>query len=240
MAIELDKFKQEIYTYVESRMSFIAPNLSVIVGASTAAKLMGVAGGLSNLAKMPACNIHVLGSQRRTLAGFSNTAIMPHSGFVHGSDIVQNTPADLKRKAARLVAAKCAIAARVDGFHECADGSVGESMREDIERKLDKLQEPPPVKPLPAPIDQAHKKRGGRRVRKMKERYAITEFRKQANRMNFGEIEEDAYQDDLGFSLGQVGKAGTGRIRAPQIDEKTKVRISKTLQDVFSRMCNGN
>lgn len=233
MAIELDNFKQEIYAYVESRMSFIAPNLSVIVGASTAAKLMGVAGGLSNLAKMPACNIQVLGSQRKTLAGFSTTAIMPHTGFVYSSDIVQNTPADLRRKAARLVASKCAIAARVDGFHESVDGAVGHSLREDIERKLDKLQEPPPVKqvkPLPAPIDQPHKKRGGRRVRKMKERYAITEFRKQANRMNFGEIEEDAYQDDLGFSLGQVGKAGTGRIRAPQIDEKTKVRISKTLQ----------
>lgn len=40
-AIELDNFKQEIYAYVESRMSFIAPNISVIVGASTAAKLMG-------------------------------------------------------------------------------------------------------------------------------------------------------------------------------------------------------
>ncbi|GBO23916.1 U4/U6 small nuclear ribonucleoprotein Prp31, partial [Araneus ventricosus] len=93
MAIELDNYKQEIYNYVESRMSFIAPNLSIIVGASTAAKLMGVAGGLSHLAKMPACNIQVLGSQRRTLAGFSTTAIMPHTGFVYSSDIVQNTPA---------------------------------------------------------------------------------------------------------------------------------------------------
>lgn len=27
-----------------------------------------------------------------------------------------------------------------------------------------------------------------------------------------------------------MGKTGTGRIRLPQIDEKTKVRISKTLQ----------
>lgn len=233
MAIELNNFKLEIYTYVESRMSFIAPNLSVVVGASIAAKLMGVAGGLTNLSKMPACNILVLGSQRKTLTGFSTTAIMPHTGFVYSCDIVQNTPADLRRKAARLVAAKCAIVSRVDSFHQSTSGDVGHSLREDIERKLDKLQEPPPVKqvkPLPAPIDQPHKKRGGRRVRKMKERYAITELRKQANRMNFGEIEEDAYQDDLGFSTGQIGKSGTGRIRAPQIDEKTKVRISKTLQ----------
>lgn len=43
-------------------------------------------------------------------------------------------------------------------------------------------------------------------------------------------IDEDAYQDDLGYSRGTIGKAGTGRIRLPQVDEKTKVRISKTLQ----------
>ena len=44
------------------------------------------------------------------------------------------------------------------------------------------------VKPLPAPIDMPGKRRGGKRVRKMKERYAVTEMRKQANRMTFGEV----------------------------------------------------
>lgn len=42
IALELDRFKLRIYEYVESRMSFIAPNLSIIVGSSTAAKLMGL------------------------------------------------------------------------------------------------------------------------------------------------------------------------------------------------------
>ena len=40
-AFDLKQAKTDIFTYVESRMSFIAPNLSIIVGASTAAKLMG-------------------------------------------------------------------------------------------------------------------------------------------------------------------------------------------------------
>lgn len=71
MAIEINNFKQKIYDYVESRMAFIAPNLSIIVGASTAAKIMGVAGGLTKLSKMPACNVMVLGSQKKTLSGFS-------------------------------------------------------------------------------------------------------------------------------------------------------------------------
>lgn len=58
------------------------------------------------------------------------------------------------------------------------------------------MQEPPPVKfvkPLPKPIDPGRKKRGGKRVRKMKERYAVTELRKQANRMNFADVNIHLY-----------------------------------------------
>lgn len=44
MALELNASKHRIYEYVESRMSFIAPNLSIIIGASTAAKIMGELG----------------------------------------------------------------------------------------------------------------------------------------------------------------------------------------------------
>lgn len=86
---------------------------------------------------------------------------------------------------------KCTLAARVDACHESLDGRIGRMLREEIEKKLDKLQEPPPVKfakPLPKPIETSKKKRGGKRVRKMKERYAMTEFRKHANRMNFAEV----------------------------------------------------
>lgn len=233
MAIELNNFKLRIYEYVESRMAFIAPNISVILGASIAAKIMGVAGGLTRLSKIPACNVLLLGQQKKSLSGFSQTTMLPHTGFVYYSEIVQNTPTDLRRKASRLVATKCTLAARVDACHESADGRIGRQLRDEIERKLDKLQEPPPVKfvkPLPKPIDQSKKKRGGKRVRKMKDRYAMTEFRKHANRMNFADIEDDAYQEDLGYTRGTIGKAGTGRIRLPQVDEKTKVRISKTLQ----------
>lgn len=45
-------------------------------------------------------------------------------------------------------------------------GQVGYDLKEEIERKFDKWQEPPPVKqvkPLPAPLDGQRKKRGGRR-----------------------------------------------------------------------------
>ena len=60
------------------------------------------------------------------------------------------------------------------------------------------------VKPLPAPIDMPGKRRGGKRVRKMKERYAVTEMRKQANRMTFGEVR-----------MAQAGESGEGRATYP-------------------------
>ena len=67
----------------------------------------------------------------------------------------------------------------------------------------------------------------------MKERLGMTQMRRSANRMNFGEIEEDAYQDDLGLSMGNLGKSG--RVRGPQVDSKTKVKISKTLQQKLQK-----
>ena len=62
MAIDLAEKKARIFEYVESRMAFIAPNLSAIVGSNIAAKLMGAAGGLTKLSKMPANNISLLGN----------------------------------------------------------------------------------------------------------------------------------------------------------------------------------
>jgi len=234
-AVSLNKAKIDVLAYVESRMAFIAPNLSIIVGASTAAKLMGVAGGLTALSKMPSNNIALLGQQKKTLSGFSQNSTLPHTGFIYYSKIVQDLPPDIRRKTARIVASKCALAARVDSFHEYLDGAQGDLFLEDIEKKIMKLQDPPTTKAtraLPAPLEGPKKKRGGRRVRKQKERYAVTELRKQANRMNFGEIEEDVYQNDLGYTRGNIGKGGTGSggLRMAQIDERTKVRVSQTLK----------
>lgn len=58
----------------------------------------------------------------------------------------------------------------------------------------------------------------------------LTEGRLTPGRLPSHQIEEDAYQEDLGFSLGHLGKSGSGRVRQTQVNEATKARISKTLQ----------
>ena len=54
-------------------------------------------------------------------------------------------------------------------------------MRDEIVRKIEKWQEPPPakiIKPLKAPDAEGKKRRGGKRLRKMKERYGMSDMRK--------------------------------------------------------------
>ncbi len=57
MVLALDADKAAILKLVQLRMHRIAPNLSSAVGTEIAARLMGVAGGLSQLSRMPACNV---------------------------------------------------------------------------------------------------------------------------------------------------------------------------------------
>ena len=58
------------------------------------------------------------------------------------------------------------MAARADSLHSASDGSIGDKFRAELEAKIDKLMEPPPVKTvkaLPLPLEGQRKKRGGRR-----------------------------------------------------------------------------
>ncbi|KAI0796495.1 Nop domain-containing protein [Abortiporus biennis] len=225
---KLEEARRKIFLYVSSRMNILAPNLSAIVGTTTAAKLLGVAGGLSGLSKMPACNVHLLGAQRKIAAGFSSATQKRHTGFVFQSDLVQQTPPEYQLKVQRTVGAKCALAARMDLERQRRDGGYGEELREKIEKHVDRLAAPPPsklTKALPIPNDGPKKRRGGKRARKAKEAYAQTELRKLQNRMAFGEAEQEVGAFDQTKGLGMIG---SGKVRANAGEAKSRAKLSKT------------
>ncbi|RDX53263.1 Nop domain-containing protein [Lentinus brumalis] len=227
LADRLEEARKKIFMYVSSRMNVLAPNLSAIVGTTTAAKLLGVAGGLSGIAKMPACNVYLLGAQKKIAAGFSSVTQRRHTGFVFQSDLVQGTPPEYRMKVQRTVGAKCTLAARMDLERQRRDGSYGQQLRDKIEKHIDRLAAPPPgkiVKALPIPNDGPKKRRGGKRARKAKEAYAQTELRKLQNRMAFGEAEEEVGAFDQTKGLGMIG---TGKVRANVGEAKSRAKLSK-------------
>ncbi len=67
----------------------------------------------------------MLGAKRKTLAGFSSASVQPHQGFLYNSDVLQQTPPALRARAARLVAGKCTLLARVDAYGQDPSGKVG-------------------------------------------------------------------------------------------------------------------
>jgi U4/U6 small nuclear ribonucleoprotein PRP31 len=104
----------------------------------------------------------------------------------------------------------------------------------EIKGKIEKWQEPPPPpkpKPLAAPDDGVKKKRGGRKVRKMKNKMMMTEVRTAANRLKFGEaVEDDFSRDGETFGMLSQANSGSGHIRQPKggdIQRKTIVNAAK-------------
>ncbi|KAF3481488.1 pre-mRNA-processing factor 31 [Arthroderma uncinatum] len=233
MMFSLEKAKTVLTEYVQSRMTMFAPNLTALVGSLTAAQLLNYAGGLTGLAKTPSCNISPLGSKKQAQSGFATNVGIRHQGFLYHSPIIQDIPNDYKVQAMRIVSAKVVLAARVDRVHSSLDGSTGEQLKQACLERLDKLTEPPPNKgtrALPAPDDKPSRKRGGRRARKAKEATAMTDLRKAQNRLAFGKEEKEVgYGTGEGTKgLGMLGQENQGRIRATQIDPRTKAKLSKS------------
>ncbi|KAL8452359.1 hypothetical protein Emag_002478 [Eimeria magna] len=109
-----------------------------------------------------------------------------------------------------------------------ANGELGKALRDGIVQALMKAQEPPPApmkKALPAPEERSKPKRGGKRHRRLKEKYELSEVQKQLNRVKFGEQE-----DTIGLKakgLGMLGKSiASGRLKL-QTKQQKKAQLSQ-------------
>ncbi|CAM1507293.1 Fc.00g069340.m01.CDS01 [Cosmosporella sp. VM-42] len=230
MVISLNKAKQTLTEYVQSRMNIFAPNLTALIGSLTAAQLLNAAGGLTGLSKTPACNLPSWGSKKRQ-AGLATNIGVRQQGFLYHSEMIRAIPNDLKKQAMRIVSAKLVLAARVDRIHSSADGSTGEDLKSACLERLEKLTEPPPNKggrALPIPDDKPARKRGGRRARKAKEALAMTDLKKAQNRMAFGKEEREVGYGtgETTVGMGMIGQNNDGRIRGIQVDQRTRAKLS--------------
>lgn len=226
LLLELDDAKQLITLFVSKRLTVFAPNITQIISSHTAAQLIGFAGGIAGLAQTPSANLPSLGAKRQVSIGFGQTGVR-QQGFLYHSELIQSMPPETRKQAMRIVSGKLVLAARVDMTNASTDGAQGLKWRKEINDKLEKLVEPPEnkgIKALPVPEDKKSKKRGGKRIRKFKEQFQMTEFQKAQNRMAFGKDEEE-YGQEGGFSA-----AKAGQIRSIQVDNKTRAKMSKGMQ----------
>ena len=212
-------------------MKFLAPNLTLLLGAEISAKLVTEAGGLQELARTPSGNILNMGRHELNLEGFS-TMNKFNNGFLTELKEYKNAIDSMKIKVLRRYENKTALAARKDAFINKSKLSpkenYGNELKKLIEDKFDKIKndvQPILKMPLPRPDDKPSKKRGGKRVRGKKKKLELTEVRKLKNRMKFGEPE--AEYRDTGIGFGMLGVGGIGSSLRVAINKNNKIITKK-------------
>jgi nucleolar protein 56 len=106
----------ELERFVETGAHDVAPNLAAMAGPVLAARLISLSGGLGDLAKSPSSTVQVLGAEDALFAHLRGNATSPKHGVIFTHEYVRATPESERGSAARALAGKLTIAARVDHY----------------------------------------------------------------------------------------------------------------------------
>merc|ERR1712136_378177 len=111
-------YRGQLYDYIQNRMMAIAPNLTVLVGELVGARLISHAGSLMNLAKHPSSTVQILGAEKALFRALKTKHDTPKYGLIYHAQLVGQAGTKLKGKVSRMLAAKAALATRVDALGE--------------------------------------------------------------------------------------------------------------------------
>ncbi|NJF25457.1 C/D box methylation guide ribonucleoprotein complex aNOP56 subunit [Thermococcus sp. Bubb.Bath] len=141
---DLYKLRKEIEDYLETAMDEVAPNIKALVGAKLGARLLSLAGGLKELALMPASTIQVLGAEKALFRHLRSGAKPPKHGVIFQYPEINRSPWWQRGKIARALSGKLAIAARVDYF---SGEYIGEELKQEVEARIREIKEKYPNPP---------------------------------------------------------------------------------------------
>lgn len=233
--MNVSKIRNEINWFILSKASLVAPNLCSFIGPEVTSLLLSHSGGVLELSQIPSCNLASIGKNKHLSHELhTNLTGIRQEGYIYRSALVQEQPLESRKKMLRMVCAKVALAARVDAGHPQND-QLGRQWKDELVQKIAKLSEAPGIsltKPLPVPEDQPKKKRAGRKFRKYKQQFQLSQLRQLQNRMEFGKPEQ-SITDDTGEELG-LGMAKS--FRNVPVMQANNPKMSKTMKRRMDRV----
>jgi nucleolar protein 56 len=132
----LEKARDETRSFIEEKTPRIAPNLSNLAGPTLAARLIALAGGLDEIARMPSSTVQVLGAEDALFRHLRGDAPPPKHGVIYVHPYVRETSPDERGSAARALAGKLTIAARVDRYA----GDLRPELAEELDEKIERIR----------------------------------------------------------------------------------------------------
>jgi len=139
--LELFDMRKNLEAQIDSQMEEIAPNITAVLGTTVGARILAKAGSLIKLSTMPASTIQVLGAEKALFRALKTGSNPPKHGLLFQHAVVHAAPRWQRGKIARAIAAKAAIAARVDVHGAGLNNTLLEKLNirvKEIEEKYDK------------------------------------------------------------------------------------------------------
>lgn len=102
--------------YLQKIMEKYCPNLLELAGATIAARLIELGKGLKHLALLPASTVQLLGAEKALFRHLKTGSRSPKYGVIINHPLIQSAPREKKGKAARMLADKLSLCARLDYF----------------------------------------------------------------------------------------------------------------------------
>ena len=102
---------------------------------------MLLVGSLINLAKHSSSTVQILGAEKALFRALKTKHDTPKYGLIYHSPLVTQASSKLKGKVSRMLAAKAALASRVDALGEDTQGALGMQQRTDLEQKFALLEQ---------------------------------------------------------------------------------------------------
>jgi len=166
VTLDLFERRRALEKYIDEAMMEVAPNIRGLVGPLLGARLIALAGGLAKLATMPASTIQVLGAEKALFRALRTGGKPPKHGVIFQHPAIHRSPKWQRGKIARALAAKLAIAARIDAFTgEYRADELREQLEERI-KEIKTLYAKPPPKREPQPKERGRGRRGPARPRR--------------------------------------------------------------------------
>ncbi len=132
----LDERRDGLKSVIRQEAPSVAPNLTMLADPFLAARLIALAGGLEALARKPSGTIQVLGAEDALFAHLEGHAPSPKHGIIFTHEAVRGTRPEDRGSAARALAGKLAIAARIDHYR----GERHPELLEELEDRIETIQ----------------------------------------------------------------------------------------------------
>jgi len=137
--VEHYDYKRNLQGYLKEKMEIVSPNLTALLGETVGAKLVNASASLSNLAKLPASTIQIMGAEKALFRALKKKGSTPKYGLLFNSSFISRAGIKDKGKISRFLANKCALAARLDQHLINPTNRFGLAMKKQVDDRLDSL-----------------------------------------------------------------------------------------------------